>query len=118
MARAATTTDVFDAIAERRRRQIIGLLSDAQAWAVNDLVARGKIPQPAVSKHLGVPRKVGIVGGRKAEAAPAMQKRVEQKTMDAIARENQSSNANPKQKLLMAVTHAEQTVHSLDIVNA
>ena len=53
MARAATTTDVFNAIAEPRRREIIGLL--------NDVVARVKIAQPAVSKHLGVLRKIGVV---------------------------------------------------------
>src|ERR1700730_701829 len=61
MARAATTTDIFNAIAERRRREIIGLLNDGQEWAVGDVVARVKIAQPAVSKHLGVLRKVGVV---------------------------------------------------------
>src|SRR5260370_1160644 len=61
MARAATTTDVFNAIGEPRRREIIGLLNDGQEWAVNDVVARVKLPQPAVSKHLGVLRKVGVV---------------------------------------------------------
>jgi DNA-binding transcriptional ArsR family regulator len=61
MARAATTTDVFNAIAEPRRREIIGLLNDGQEWAVNDVVAQVKIAQPAVSKHLGVLRKVGVV---------------------------------------------------------
>ena len=61
MARAATTTDVFNAIAEPRRREIIGLLNDGNEWAVNDVVARVKIAQPGVSKHLGVLRKVGVV---------------------------------------------------------
>lgn len=61
MARAATTTDVFNAIAEPRRREIIGLLNDGREWAVGDVVARVKIAQPAVSKHLGVLRKVGVV---------------------------------------------------------
>jgi DNA-binding transcriptional ArsR family regulator len=61
MARAATTTDVFSAIAEPRRREIISLLIDGREWAVNDLVARVRIAQPAVSKHLGVLRKVGVV---------------------------------------------------------
>jgi len=37
MARAATTSDVFNAIAERRRREIIGLLDDGREWAVNDV---------------------------------------------------------------------------------
>lgn len=61
MARAATTTDVFNAVAEPRRREIIGLLSDGREWAVNDVVVRVRLAQPAVSKHLGVLRKVGVV---------------------------------------------------------
>jgi DNA-binding transcriptional ArsR family regulator len=61
MARAATTTDVFNAIAEPRRREIIGVLNDGREWAVNDVVAKLRIAQPAVSKHLGVLRKVGVV---------------------------------------------------------
>jgi DNA-binding transcriptional ArsR family regulator len=61
MARAATTTDVFNAIGEPRRREIIGILNDGQEWAVSDVVARVRIAQPAVSKHLGVLRKVGVV---------------------------------------------------------
>ena len=61
MARAATTSDVFNAIAEPRRREIIELLAGGQTRAVGDLVNALRIPQPAVSKHLGVLRKVGIV---------------------------------------------------------
>jgi DNA-binding transcriptional ArsR family regulator len=61
MARAATTTDVFNAIAEPRRREIIGMLSDGGEHAVGDVVVRLRMPQPAVSKHLGVLRKVGVV---------------------------------------------------------
>ena len=61
MARAATTTDVFNAVAEPRRREIIALLSNGQEWAVNDVVVRMRMAQPAVSKHLGVLRKVGVV---------------------------------------------------------
>ena len=61
MARASTTADVFNAIAEPRRREITGLLIDGCEWAVNDVVARVSIAQPAVSKHLGVLRKVGVV---------------------------------------------------------
>jgi DNA-binding transcriptional ArsR family regulator len=61
MARAATTTDVFNAIAEPRRREIIGVLNDGREWAVGDVVLRVKMAQPAVSKHLGVLRKVGVV---------------------------------------------------------
>ncbi len=61
MARASTTADVFNAIAEPRRREIIGLLIDGREWAVNDVVARVDMEQPAVSKHLRVLREVGIV---------------------------------------------------------
>jgi DNA-binding transcriptional ArsR family regulator len=61
MARAATTTDVFNAIAEPRRRQLIDLLFDGEQHAVNDVVQSLGLPQPAVSKHLSVLRKVGIV---------------------------------------------------------
>jgi DNA-binding transcriptional ArsR family regulator len=61
VARAATTADVFNAIGEPRRREIIGLLNDGREWAVGDVVARVRIAQPAVSKHLGVLRKVGVV---------------------------------------------------------
>ena len=61
MARAATTTDVFNAIAEPRRREIIGVLNDGREWAVNDVVSRVRLAQPAVSKHLGVLRRVGVV---------------------------------------------------------
>jgi DNA-binding transcriptional ArsR family regulator len=61
MARAATTTDVFNAIAEPRRRQLIGILSDGREYAVGEVVLRLRMSQPAVSKHLGVLRKVGVV---------------------------------------------------------
>jgi DNA-binding transcriptional ArsR family regulator len=61
MPRAATTTDVFNAIAEPRRREIIDVLVDGKEHAVGEMVETLRIPQPAVSKHLGVLRKVGIV---------------------------------------------------------
>jgi DNA-binding transcriptional ArsR family regulator len=61
MPRAATTADVFNAIAEPRRREIIGLLVTGKEHAVGDLVLRLRMAQPAVSKHLGVLRKVGVV---------------------------------------------------------
>jgi DNA-binding transcriptional ArsR family regulator len=61
MPRAATTTDVFNAIAEPRRREIIDLLFNGKEHPVGELVVRLRMPQPAVSKHLGVLRKVGIV---------------------------------------------------------
>jgi DNA-binding transcriptional ArsR family regulator len=61
MARAATTTDVFNAIAEPRRRKIIDVLAGGHLYAVGELVETLDMPQPTVSKHLGVLRKVGIV---------------------------------------------------------
>jgi DNA-binding transcriptional ArsR family regulator len=60
MARAATTTDAFNAVAEPRRRQILDQLSTGEL-AVNDLVARLGLAQPLVSKHLRVLREVGLV---------------------------------------------------------
>lgn len=61
MPRAATTSDVFNAIAEPRRRLIIEMLADTGELPVGDLVRRLRIPQPAVSKHLGVLRSVRLV---------------------------------------------------------
>ena len=60
MARAATTTDAFNAIAEPRRRQILDAIGGGQR-SVTDLVTILDIPQPLVSKHLRVLREVGIV---------------------------------------------------------
>jgi DNA-binding transcriptional ArsR family regulator len=61
MPRAPTTSDVFNAIAEPRRRQIVELLARRGALTVGALVVTLGLPQPAVSKHLGVLRKVGLV---------------------------------------------------------
>jgi DNA-binding transcriptional ArsR family regulator len=61
MPRARTTADVFNAIAEVRRRQIVELLARRGALSVGTLVETLELPQPAVSKHLGVLRKVGVV---------------------------------------------------------
>jgi DNA-binding transcriptional ArsR family regulator len=61
MARAATTADVFNAIAEPRRRELIGVLSDGKEYAAGEVVLRLRMSQSAVSKHLGVLRKVGVV---------------------------------------------------------
>src|SRR6476661_1735414 len=61
MPRAATTSDVFNAIAEPRRRLIIEMLADTGELPVGDLVRRLRMPQPAVSKHLGVLRSVRLV---------------------------------------------------------
>jgi DNA-binding transcriptional ArsR family regulator len=61
MPRAPTTSDVFNAIAEPRRRQIVELLARRGALAVGTLVVALGLPQPVVSKHLGVLRQVGVV---------------------------------------------------------
>jgi DNA-binding transcriptional ArsR family regulator len=61
MARAATTADVFNAIAEPRRRRIVDVLARGGAHAVGELVKTLRMRQPAVSKHLGVLRRVGVV---------------------------------------------------------
>ena len=60
MARAATTADAFNAIAEPRRRQILDALASGEL-AVNDLVDETGMNQPQVSKHLRVLREVGAV---------------------------------------------------------
>ena len=60
MARAATTTDAFNAVAEPRRRQILDALAGGER-PVNDLVALLGLAQPLVSKHLRVLRAVGLV---------------------------------------------------------
>jgi DNA-binding transcriptional ArsR family regulator len=65
VARAATTADAFNAVAEPRRRQILDLLAAGER-PVNDLVARLGIAQPQVSKHLRVLREVGAVDVRDA----------------------------------------------------
>jgi DNA-binding transcriptional ArsR family regulator len=60
VARAATTTDAFNAVAEPRRRQILDVLAGGER-PVNDLVRELGIAQPQVSKHLRVLREVGAV---------------------------------------------------------
>jgi DNA-binding transcriptional ArsR family regulator len=60
MARAATTTDAFNAVAEPRRRRILDVLAGGDRQ-VNDLVALLGIAQPQVSKHLRILREVGLV---------------------------------------------------------
>jgi DNA-binding transcriptional ArsR family regulator len=63
MARAATTTDAFNAIAEPNRRAILDVLSRGER-PVNDLVRELGLTQPQVSKHLRVLRAVGAVAVR------------------------------------------------------
>ena len=64
MARAATTTDAFNAVAEPRRRQILTLLAQ-QERQVGEIVVAIGLDQPSVSKHLGVLRRVNLVHVRR-----------------------------------------------------
>ncbi len=63
VARAATTADAFNAVAEPRRRQILDVLAGGER-PVNDLVRELGLAQPQVSKHLRVLREVGAVDVR------------------------------------------------------
>jgi DNA-binding transcriptional ArsR family regulator len=63
LARAATTADAFNAVAEPRRRLILDVLADGER-PVNDLVRELGLNQPQVSKHLRVLREVGAVDVR------------------------------------------------------
>ena len=65
MARATTTSDVFNAIGEPQRREILELLK-AGELPVTELAEELEMPQPGVSKHLRVLREVGLVSGRRA----------------------------------------------------
>ena len=65
MARASTTSDVFNAIAEPQRREILVLLR-AGDRAVTELAQELGMTQPGASKHLRVLREVGLVRDRKA----------------------------------------------------
>jgi DNA-binding transcriptional ArsR family regulator len=60
MARSATTSDAFNAVAEPRRRQILDLLARGER-SVNDVAKSLRLKQPQVSKHLRVLREVGLV---------------------------------------------------------
>ena len=64
MPRAATTSDIFNAIAETQRRDILVYLAP-QERHVSDIVANFSLSQPSVSKHLRVLRHVGLVDVRR-----------------------------------------------------
>jgi DNA-binding transcriptional ArsR family regulator len=64
MARAATTSDAFNAVAEPRRRDILNYLA-LEERAVGDIVGNLKMEQPSASKHLRVLRDVGLVRVRR-----------------------------------------------------
>lgn len=63
MPRAATTSDVFNAIAEPQRRMILVLLQGGE-WPVTELAQELGLSQPGASKHLRVLREVGLVRDR------------------------------------------------------
>jgi DNA-binding transcriptional ArsR family regulator len=63
MARAATTADAFNAVAEPTRREIVDFLAAGER-PVNDVVRALRLAQPQVSKHLRVLREVGVVDVR------------------------------------------------------
>ena len=64
MPRAATTSDVFNAVAEARRRDILAFLAPDER-SVTDIVDALELAQPSVSKHLKVLRDVGLVHVRR-----------------------------------------------------
>ncbi|KAA6462959.1 winged helix-turn-helix transcriptional regulator [Acidobacteria bacterium AB60] len=64
MARAATTSDVFNAVAEPRRREILTLLVVGEL-EVGAIVTALRLDQPSVSKHLRVLRETGLVHMRR-----------------------------------------------------
>jgi DNA-binding transcriptional ArsR family regulator len=64
MARAATTSDAFNAVAEPRRREILTYLAGDERQVGEIVVALG-LDQPSVSKHLGVLRRVNLVRVRR-----------------------------------------------------
>src|SRR5437667_12893038 len=69
MARAATTSDAFNAVAEPQRRRILVLLKGHER-SVNELARALRITQPRTSKHLRVLREVGLVRVRQAGRPP------------------------------------------------
>ena len=64
MARASTTHDSFSAVAQPKRRRVLETLA-ARELPVNDIVELLGWPQPMISKHLGVLKKVGLVSERR-----------------------------------------------------
>ena len=63
MARLKTTNDIFNAIAEPKRRALVEVLADGEK-TVGELAAHTKWRQPSISKHLAVLREVGLVSER------------------------------------------------------
>ena len=64
MPRAATSSDVFNAVAEPQRRAILEFIAGDER-SVSEIVDALELAQPSVSKHLRVLRDVGLVTGRR-----------------------------------------------------
>src|SRR5437867_9028920 len=64
MPRAATSSDVFNAVAEPQRRAILRFLAPDER-SVGDVVTALRLAQPSVSKHLRVLREVDLVRSRR-----------------------------------------------------
>jgi DNA-binding transcriptional ArsR family regulator len=64
MPRAATTSDIFNAVAEPRRRAILAYVAPRER-SVGEIVMHLRLEQPSVSKHLGVLKAVGLVQTRR-----------------------------------------------------
>jgi DNA-binding transcriptional ArsR family regulator len=64
MPRAATSSDVFNAVAEPQRRAILEFLAGDER-SVNEIVDALEVAQPSISKHLRVLRDVGLVRARR-----------------------------------------------------
>ena len=64
MARAATTSDVFNAVAEPRRREILDLVRDRELTA-GEIASGFDVTRPAISQHLGVLKEAGLVSERR-----------------------------------------------------
>jgi len=58
-------SQVFVAISDPTRRELLDLLAERE-YAVNDLVSRFEVSQPAVSHHLRILREAGLVKKRQA----------------------------------------------------
>ena len=70
MARASTTSDAFNAVAEPRRREILSYLAGTER-PVGAIVAALGVPQPSISKHLRVLHDVGTGSDSRVASAPA-----------------------------------------------
>lgn len=124
MARSATTTDVFAAVAEPRRRQILELLAPGER-PVNDVARLLRLTQPQVSKHLKVLKEVGLVqvreagqqrfysvNGRAIEPIHAWSRRFEALWNDRFDRLDDASKADRDGHLGSGMEHGMHETHA------